>query len=124
MSKPGWAPLVQPGLKHYVTGGESDCPGCFMGPLSKFGFVAAMFAVAAGVPFTACGDGPEIGKDAPPLNLTKVLQTPAGASVKWEESRGGQLFPHVYGAMPLEVVVAYGPLERDNDNNVKLPVAG
>jgi thiol-disulfide isomerase/thioredoxin len=59
-----------------------------MGPLSKFGFVAAMFAVAAGVPFTACGDGPEIGKDAPPLNLTKVLQTPAGASVKWEGLRG------------------------------------
>ncbi|MGN6819574.1 MAG: DUF952 domain-containing protein [Sphingomonas sp.] len=47
-----------------------------------------------------------------------------GGSVKWEESRGGALFPHVYGPMPLEVVVAYSPLERDNEGTVKLPVAG
>ncbi|HEX7695735.1 MAG TPA: DUF952 domain-containing protein, partial [Sphingomonas sp.] len=25
-----------------------------------------------------------------------------GDSVKWEESRGGALFPHVYGRMPLD----------------------
>jgi len=47
-----------------------------------------------------------------------------GDSVKWEESRGGALFPHIYGAMPLEVVVSYGELERDDDGRVKLPVAG
>jgi uncharacterized protein (DUF952 family) len=47
-----------------------------------------------------------------------------GRSVKWEASRGGALFPHIYGAMPLEVVVAYGPLERDENGKVKLPVAG
>lgn len=47
-----------------------------------------------------------------------------GRTVRWEESRGGQLFPHIHGAMPLEVVVAYGPLEREADGTVKLPVAG
>jgi len=47
-----------------------------------------------------------------------------GASVKWEESRGGALFPHIHGPMPLETVVAYGPLEREDDGTVKLPVAG
>jgi len=47
-----------------------------------------------------------------------------GDSVRWEESRGGALFPHIHGAMPLEVVIAYGPLERDEDGTVKLPVAG
>lgn len=47
-----------------------------------------------------------------------------GSAVKWEESRGGALFPHIYGAMPLEVVFAYSPLERDADGAVKLPVAG
>lgn len=47
-----------------------------------------------------------------------------GDSVKWEESRGGALFPHIYGAMPLDVVIAYGELERDDDGTVKLPVAG
>ncbi len=47
-----------------------------------------------------------------------------GDGVKWEESRGGQLFPHIYGRMPLEVVIAYSSLERDDDGQVKLPVAG
>ena len=47
-----------------------------------------------------------------------------GDAVKWEQSRGGQLFPHIYGAMPLEVVIAYGPLERDDKGKLKLPVAG
>lgn len=47
-----------------------------------------------------------------------------GDSVKWEESRGGALFPHIYGTMPLDVVIAYGELERDDDGTVNLPVAG
>ena len=47
-----------------------------------------------------------------------------GDDVKWEESRGGQLFPHIYGALPLEVVIAYGPLEHEDDGTVKLPTAG
>jgi uncharacterized protein (DUF952 family) len=47
-----------------------------------------------------------------------------GDSVRWEESRGGALFPHIYGAMPLDVVIAYGELEREHDGTVKLPVAG
>lgn len=47
-----------------------------------------------------------------------------GGAVKWEESRGGQLFPHIYGRMPLEVVVAYSPLQRDDDGAVKLPITG
>ena len=47
-----------------------------------------------------------------------------GDSLKWEESRGGQLFPHLYAPLLLETVIAYGPLERDDDGKVKLPVAG
>lgn len=48
----------------------------------------------------------------------------ACGEVKWEESRGGQLFPHLYEPLLLETVVAYGPLERGSDGVVKLPVAG
>lgn len=44
--------------------------------------------------------------------------------VKWEESRGGALFPHLYGALLLETVIAYEPLARNDDGTVKLPVAG
>jgi uncharacterized protein (DUF952 family) len=47
-----------------------------------------------------------------------------GGAVRWEESRGGALFPHIYGLLPLETVIAYGPLERDDNAIVKLPVAG
>lgn len=45
--------------------------------------------------------------------------------VRWEESRGGALFPHLYGGpLLLETVIAYGPLERERDGRVALPVAG
>lgn len=47
-----------------------------------------------------------------------------GEAVKWEPSRGGQLFPHIYAPLPLSVVIAYGPLRRDDDGHVMLPVAG
>lgn len=45
-------------------------------------------------------------------------------TVRWEESRGGQLFPHIYGPLPLDAVIAYSPLERDEDGRVRLPVTG
>ena len=28
-----------------------------------------------------------------------------GDTVRWEESRGGQLFPHIYGALPMAAVL-------------------
>jgi len=47
-----------------------------------------------------------------------------GDSVKWEVSRGGAEFPHLYGQLTLETVIAYSPLEREDDGTVRLPVAG
>ncbi|MBY0285259.1 MAG: DUF952 domain-containing protein [Sphingomonas sp.] len=47
-----------------------------------------------------------------------------GAAVKWEASRGGALFPHLYAPLPLSAVFAYSPIERDETGQVKLPVAG
>ena len=47
-----------------------------------------------------------------------------GARVKWEESRGGALFPHLYDRLLLETLVAYGPLARDDAGQVTLPVTG
>lgn len=58
------------------------------------------------------------------LHVAAVDLGSFGGSLKWEESRGGQLFPHLYGPLLLETVIAYGPLERDGDGKVKLPVAG
>ena len=58
------------------------------------------------------------------LHVAAVDLDALDQAVKWEESRGGQRFPHLYGALTLEVVVAYGALERDSDGRVCLPVTG
>ena len=44
-----------------------------------------------------------------------------GDAVKWEPSRGGALFPHVYAALPMDAVLAAAPLERGDDGAVVLP---
>ncbi len=46
-----------------------------------------------------------------------------GDAVRWEESRGGQLFPHIYAPLPLSAVTAHGLLQRDGDGSVLLPGA-
>ena len=58
------------------------------------------------------------------LHIAAVDLAALGDAVKWEPSRGGELFPHVYAPLPLSAVIAYGPLERGEDGKVKLPVAG
>ncbi|MGV3511989.1 MAG: DUF952 domain-containing protein [Novosphingobium sp.] len=58
------------------------------------------------------------------LHVAAVDLSALGAAVNWEPSRGGQLFPHIYGDLPLSAVVAYSPLERDEDGAVRLPIAG
>lgn len=58
------------------------------------------------------------------LHVAAVDLGSFGDSLRWEESRGGQLFPHLYGPLLLETVIAYGPLECDESGKVRLPVAG
>lgn len=58
------------------------------------------------------------------LHVAEVDLEALGEAVKWEPSRGGQMFPHLYGPLPLEVVVAYGPLHRDDAGKVKRPITG
>lgn len=58
------------------------------------------------------------------LHVVAVDLDAHGDKVRWEQSRGGALFPHLYGPMLLEAVVAYGPLQRDADGRVRLPVTG
>lgn len=62
--------------------------------------------------------------DQSDLHVAEVDLAVLGDMVKWEESRGGQLFPHIYGPLPLDAVVAYGPLQRDDDGTVLRPVTG
>jgi uncharacterized protein (DUF952 family) len=55
------------------------------------------------------------------LMLAAVDLSVLGGTVRWEPSRGGQLFPHIYGLLPVEAVVAVATLERNPDGAVKLP---
>ena len=58
------------------------------------------------------------------LHLVAVDLEALGKMVKWEESRGGMLFPHIYGPLTLDVVLDYGPLEYHADGSIRLPVTG
>lgn len=44
------------------------------------------------------------------LILAEVDLGALGEAVRWEESRGGALFPHVYGVLPLSAVVEAKPV--------------
>lgn len=47
-----------------------------------------------------------------------------GDAVRWEVSRGGALFPHLYAPLPLSAVIARGPLARRDDGSEILPAIG
>lgn len=44
------------------------------------------------------------------LHLAAVDLAALGEAVRWEVSRGGEVFPHIYAALPLSAVLAHGPL--------------
>jgi uncharacterized protein (DUF952 family) len=43
--------------------------------------------------------------EARDLLLLTIDLRPLGAAVRWEAARGGALFPHVYGVIPLSTVL-------------------
>lgn len=47
------------------------------------------------------------------LVMVMVDLAPLGEAVKWEESRGGALFPHLYGDLPLSAVAGKVVLRLD-----------
>ena len=55
------------------------------------------------------------------LVLAAVDLLVLGDTVRWEPSRGGQLFPHIYGLLPVRAVVSVAILERTPDGAIKLP---
>lgn len=55
------------------------------------------------------------------LYIASVDLSLLGDVVKWEVSRGGALFPHVYADLPLRAVLAHGPVTYDSSGNLILP---
>ena len=55
------------------------------------------------------------------LWLARVDLSALGSAVRWEKSRGGALFPHIYAALPLSAVTTLAPLQRATDGTVLYP---
>jgi uncharacterized protein (DUF952 family) len=55
------------------------------------------------------------------LILVAVDGDQLGPKLKWERSRGGDLFPHLYGALPLDAVRWTRPLPDEADGRRPLP---
>lgn len=94
--------------------------------LDKGKFLGAPVDLADGYIHLSCaGQLPETldkhfaGK--PDLHIVAVDLVALGSAVKWEVSRGGALFPHIYADLPLEAVVGHGPIEYDREGNLILP---
>ena len=51
----------------------------------------------------------------PDLLLISVNASALGAALKFEVSRGGALFPHLYGELPLAAVLKAEPLQLGDD---------
>ncbi len=56
------------------------------------------------------------------LWLARVDLAALGDAVRWEPSRGGALFPHIYAPLPLSAVTVLAPLQRAADGSVRYPV--
>ncbi len=57
------------------------------------------------------------------LVIAAIDLTALGDAVRWEPSRNGQLFPHVYGHLVPKSAIAWCRLERHPDHRVRLPTA-
>ena len=55
------------------------------------------------------------------LILVAVDDNGLGAHLKWEPSRGGDLFPHLYAALPISAVRWSRPLPDETDGRRPLP---
>ena len=86
---------------------EAVAQGAFTGsPVDvKDGFIH--FSTAAQVPTTAARHFSGAS------DLVLVAIATAGLDLRWEPSRGGDLFPHLYEALPLTAVQWVKPLPLD-----------
>jgi uncharacterized protein (DUF952 family) len=57
------------------------------------------------------------------LILATIDLTQLGDTVVWEASRGGALFPHIYGPIPMSVVQEVIDLPLMGDGSHDLPVS-
>ena len=96
---------------------EAEATGRFVGSPadSRDGFIH--FSTAAQLPGTAARHF--AGQSG--LMLVAVDDERLGPALKWEPSRGGELFPHLYGELSLDVVRWARLLPDEVDGKRTLP---
>ena len=55
------------------------------------------------------------------LLLIAVDTATLGERLRWEPSRGGELFPHLYGSLPMQAVLSVAPLPLKPDGAHTFP---
>lgn len=55
------------------------------------------------------------------LVLMAVRTADLGAALRWEPSRGGALFPHLHGPLPMSAVIHEAPISVDASGNCPQP---
>lgn len=96
---------------------EATVSGIFEGsPLDRAdGFIH--FSTAAQVHETAARHFAGV----PGLLLVAVPADALGEALRWEPSRGGDLFPHLYGSLPVTLAVSVTPMPLGADGRPIVP---
>ncbi len=96
---------------------EAERTGEFVGsPVDRAdGYIH--FSTAGQAPETAAKHFARIGD----LVLVAVAAEDLGDALKWEPSRGGALFPHLYGVLPMSAVQSVTRLPLDADGTHVFP---
>ena len=99
-TKPVWQAAVEKGFYTQSTLDQT---------LEEVGFIHASFpdqlAETARLHYSACPDELVL------LEMNIETLTAAGLEVKVEESRNGQLFPHIYAPIPVELIEKVTPYQ-------------
>lgn len=53
--------------------------------------------------------------------LFQIAALPLGAALRWEASRHGALFPHLYGELPMTAVLNLAHVDVPADGRLQLP---
>jgi uncharacterized protein (DUF952 family) len=96
---------------------DAERDGVFFGSAVDYADGYIHFSTAGQVPSTA-------GKHFAGMTGLVIVAVDAqalGPALKWEPSRGGAIFPHLYGAMPLTAVLWVKPIRLDEDGRHMIP---
>ena len=96
---------------------EAEASGVFRGAPVDLTDGYIHFSTAAQVRETAA----KHFRGQPDLVLVAVASETLGNSLRWEPSRGGDLFPHLYGTLPISAVGWAKPLPLDPEGSHVFP---